>query len=293
MIDRVAGTSTEPSALAIVCGGGSLPFAVADAAVRGGRRVVLFALRGWTDPRRVTAYRHYWARLGEFSRLARIATQEGCRDVVIIGSVGRPSFWQLWPDPRVLLLMPKLMRLYRGGDDYLQSGVGRLLEERGFRLLGPQQIAPELLMPEGPIGARTPNARDRADIARGLALLAATSPFDIGQAVVVGDNQVLAVEGPEGTDRMLARVAELRSDQRIRTPANVGVLVKASKIGQDTRLDLPTIGPGTVEGAVNARLAGIALVAGTSVVAELSTVAAAADRAKIFVVGVSADGSMP
>ena len=108
-------------------------------------------------------------------------------------------------------------------------------------------------MPHGPIGLRSPSERDRADIARGLALLNATSPFDIGQAVVVANNQVLVVEGPEGTDRALARVAELRRDRRINTPMGVGVLVKAPKAGQDHRIDLPVIGPPTVEAAAGCR----------------------------------------
>jgi UDP-2,3-diacylglucosamine hydrolase len=289
MSDPGARATDDASTLAIICGGGSLPFAVADAALQRGRRVVLFALRGWADPQRVDAYPHYWGRMGELRRFIRTAAAEGCHDVVVIGTVGRPTFWQLRPDLRLLLLMPKLIRLYRGGDDHLQSGVGRILEGYGFRLLGPKDVAPELLMPEGPIGTRTPSHRDRADIARGLALLAANSPFDIGQAVVVADNQVLAVEGPEGTDRTLARVAELRANKRIVTPAGVGVLVKAPKIGQDRRLDLPSIGPSTVEAAAAARLAGIAVAANTTVVAEPSQLAAAAERAKIFVIGV-ADG---
>jgi DUF1009 family protein len=127
-------------------------------------------------------------------------------------------------------------------------------------------------------------------MARGLALLRATSPFDIGQAVVVADNQVLAVEGPEGTDRMLARIAELRANGRIRSPPGSGVLVKAPKIGQDHRLDLPTIGPDTVVNAASAGLSGIAVVAGSSIVAEANRVAATASQAGIFVIGVSEDG---
>jgi len=279
------------AALAIICGGGSLPFALADAAARRGRRVVLFPLRGWADPERVAAYPHHWSWMGQFGRFMRIAAQEGCRDVVFIGSVGRPSLWKIRPDLRVLRLMPRIIRLFQGGDDRLQSGVGRIFEEHGFRLLGPQDVAPELLMPHGPIGAGAPSERDRADISRGLALLRATSPFDIGQAVIVADNQVLAVEGPEGTDQTLARVAELRRSGRVRTPAGVGVLVKAAKLGQDHRIDLPSIGPDTVDGAAAAGLAGIAVVADSTVVAEPERIAAAADRAKIFVIGVVVDGT--
>jgi DUF1009 family protein len=68
------------TALAIVCGGGTLPFALADAVLRRGRKVVLFPLRGWADPQRVLDYPHYWLRLGQASRFLRIA-QGGCLSV--------------------------------------------------------------------------------------------------------------------------------------------------------------------------------------------------------------------
>lgn len=287
--DQAAGQS----ALAIICGAGSLPFALADAAMQQNRRVVLFALRGWADPKRVAAYPHHWLWIGQFGRFMRIATAEACRDVTFIGSVTRPSLLSMRPDFLALRHLPQMLRMFRGGDDHLQGIVARAFEQRGMRLIGPKDIAPELLMPAGALGERSPVEREQADIKRGLALLRATSPFDIGQAVVVADNQVLAVEGPEGTDRMLARVAELRDIGRIRTPLGSGVLVKAPKVGQDRRLDLPTIGPDTVERVAGARLAGIAVVAGSTIVAEPDRVAAAANRAKIFVVGVADDGPRP
>lgn len=292
MSGRTPDASNGEPALAIICGGGSLPFALADAAVRRGRRVVLFALREWADPQRVAAYPHHWSRIGQFGRFLRIAAQEGCRDVAFIGSVVRPSLWQIRPDFAAIRLMPQVARLFRGGDDHLQAGIGRLFEQHGFRLLGAKDIAPELLMPPGPLGTRLPGEQDRSDIARGLALLNATSPFDVGQAVVVANNHVLALEGPEGTDQMLARVAELRRNKRINTPAGTGVLIKAAKLGQDQRIDLPVIGPPTVEAVSAAGLAGIAVVAGSTIVAEPERIAAAADGAKIFVVGICADGTV-
>ncbi len=291
MSERMPAASDGDTPLAIICGAGSLPFALADAAVRRGRRVVLFALRGCADPQRMTAYPHHWIWMGQFGRFMRIATAEGCHDVSFIGSVTRPSLLHIRPDFRVLRLMPQIIQLFRGGDDHLQSGIGRLFEQHGFRLIAPKDIAPELVMPRGLIGSRAPGEQDRADIARGLALLRATSPFDVGQAVVVADNHVLAVEGPEGTDRALARVAELRRNGRIQTAPGAGVLVKAAKLGQDHRIDLPVIGPSTIEAAGAAGLAGVAVVAGTTIVAEPERIAAAAERAKIFVIGVDADGT--
>ena len=46
------------------------------------------------------------------------------------------------------------------------------------------------------------------------------------------------------------------------------MLVKAPKPEQDRRFDLPSIGPQTVEGVARAGLAGIAVVAGETIIAE-------------------------
>jgi hypothetical protein len=100
---------------------------------------------------------------------------------------------------------------------------------------------------------------------------------------------VLAVEAAEGTDNLLVRIAELRRQGRVTTPSGVGVLVKAPKPGQDQRFDLPAIGPQTVENVARAGLAGLAVVAGSTIIAEPQLVTAAADRAKIFFVGVRED----
>jgi hypothetical protein len=124
-----------------------------------------------------------------------------------------------------------------------------------------------------------------ADIARGRDLLRALSPFDIGQAAVVIDGHAVAVEDIEGTDGLLARVARLRKEGRIRAQTRRGVLVKAPKSTQDLRFDLPTIGPRTVEGAQAAGLAGVAIVAGNTIVVEPQAVIETADAAGLFVTG--------
>ena len=291
MSEQINSVTKNEEPLAIICGGGSLPFAVADAAARAGRRVVLFALRGFAEAQRVAEYPHHWTRLGQFGRFRRMARAEGCRDVVFIGSLVRPKITQLWPDLTTLLQLPRLLGAFRGGDDRLLSGIASFFEEQGFRVVGADQIAPDILMPHGVLGLCAPRERDRADIAAGLALLHATGPFDVGQAAVVADNRVLAIEAADGTDEMLAHVAELRRTGRIRTPAGAGVLVKAPKSGQDRRVDMPSIGPSTIESVVRAGLAGIAVVAGSAIVAEPERMAKVADKAKIFVVGIGADGT--
>ena len=288
----VSVAEADAGPLAVICGGGSLPYAVAAAAVGRGRRVVLFALRGWADRERVTQFPHHWIALGQGGRFLRLARSEGCRDVVCIGSLVRPAITQIRFDFTTLRLLPRLLRAFRGGDGLLLSSVGRLFEEHGFRLLGAHEVAPQLLVPPGVVAGPRPNERQRADIARGLAIIDATGRFDIGQAVVVADQHCLAVEGAEGTDGVLARVADLRRSGRIRGAPGRGVLVKAPKPGQDDRFDLPTIGPQTVEGVARAGLAGIAVVAGSALIAEIELVVGLAGRHGIFVAGVRADGTL-
>jgi DUF1009 family protein len=275
--------------LAIVCGGGSLPFAVAEAAKQRGRSVVLLALRGSADMQRVAGYRHHWVAATQIGAMCRLARREGCRDLVFIGGIVRPTFRDLRPDIYTLPLLRRLIRLLRGGDSYLLSGVASMFEQQGFRVLGAHDVAPQILMPEGPVGRYQPNETDRGDIAQGLAFLRTIGPFDVGQAVVVAGRRVLAVEAAEGTDHMLARLAELRRSGRVRAVG--GVLIKAPTPGQDRRLDLPTIGPHTIEGAARAELDGLAVVAGSSIVAEPERTAALADRAKLFVLGVRNEAS--
>jgi UDP-2,3-diacylglucosamine hydrolase len=274
--------------LALVCGGGSLPMTVAEAASKSGRAVVVFALHGHADPTWVARYSHHWLRLGQLGAFTRLAHAAGCRDVVLIGSLIRPTLWNLRPDFKALMLLPRIMAAYRGGDNHLLSGVSKIVEDQGFRLIGAHEVAPEILVPEGALGRIDPSERHRQDIAFGFDYLRASGAFDIGQAVVVAGKHVLAVEAVEGTDQMLARVADLRAAGRIGAAEGIGVLVKAPKLGQDSRFDLPSIGPKTVSGVVRARLAGIAVVGGTTVIAEPERVVSEADRAGIFVVGVPA-----
>ncbi len=278
--------------LAMICGGGSLPLAVADKVASSGRRVVLFPLRGAAEGTAVEHYPHHWLHVGQIGKFMRLARAEGCRDVVLIGAMIRPSIWQIRPDFKALTLFPRVMAAFRGGDNHLLSGMGRLLEQDGFRLLGAHEVSPEILAPENAIGRVQPSEQDRADIALGLDYLKAAGPFDIGQAVVVAGRHIVAVEAIEGTDEMLARIADMRASGRMRARSGTGVLVKAPKPNQDRRFDLPSIGPVTAERAASAGLAGIAFIAGATIMAEPERLIEIADRAGIFVVGVPA-GSDP
>ena len=276
------------SPVGLIAGGGVMPFAVADSLIARGIDPILFALKGVCDPIAAARFRHRWIAVGQFGRAAKLFRAEGCRDLVFIGTLVRPALAEIRLDWGTLRVLRLIWAAFRGGDDHLLSGIGRIFEQDGFRMVGIRDVAPDLLMPRGCATRAAPDEAAAADIAKGREVLAALSPFDIGQAAVVIDGHVVGVEDIEGTDGLLARVARLRSEGRIRATAGRGVLVKAPKRTQDLRFDLPTVGPRTVEGAAKAGLAGIAVVAGNTLVVEPQTMIAAADAAGLFVTGLPA-----
>ncbi|MBV9555675.1 MAG: UDP-2,3-diacylglucosamine diphosphatase LpxI [Pseudolabrys sp.] len=277
----MTGQVSDPAApLAIIAGGGEIPFTLADTLTVKQRPFVIFAIRGVADSRRVAGYRHHWLGLGQLGRFIRLARAEGCREIVLIGALRRPSLWRIQMDFGALWRLPRIIAALRGGDDHLLRNIGRLFEDEGFLMRGVHEFVPQAVMPEGILTTKWPSERDRADIERGLRVLHENGPRDLGQAVIVANGEILGLEGDDGTDHLLKQVAAQRQG------AGSGVLVKAPKPLQDRRYDLPAIGPTTIAGVAKAALSGIAVVAGGGIVADLDGTIEAANRAGIFLVGV-------
>lgn len=280
--------SAPAEPLGLIAGGGTMPLRLADAATKAGRPVICILVEGFAAPADYARFPHEVVPLGRIGRMLDVLRAHGARDLVMAGRVARPSLLSFRFDAEGMRLVAKLgRRAIFGGDDGLLSAVLRVLREEGFRPLGPQDLLGELLVPEGVLTSRAPDAEQRADIARGIAVARALGAADVGQGCVVQQGLVLGVEAIEGTDALLARCAGLRRD------GAGGVLVKLVKPQQEIRADLPTIGPETVRGAATAGLAGIAIEArsghaGTLVVDRAETVAAA-EAAGLFLIAIRSD----
>ncbi len=234
------------------------------------------ALEGFADPAVIGAYPHSTVRIGAAGRILALLRNARCQELVVVGPVKRPSMLDLRPDAEGVRLLARIGRAAFGGDDGLLAAVLRVLGEEGFRVLGAHEVLTEALAPQGLLTEGGPDATAQADIARGLAVIRALGAADVGQACVVQQGIVLAVEAIEGTDAMLARAAALAR------PGPGGVLVKFAKPGQDRRADLPAIGPDTVRAASRAGLRGIAFEAGGTLLADAPAMAAAAREAGLF-----------
>lgn len=270
------------SALGIIAGGGQVPLIVARAALAAGRRVTVLAIAGEADEA-VEGLPHHWLHWGEIGRLFDLLGREKVGDIVICGSVNRPDFSAVRVDLGTILSLPKILSLMVGGDDTVLKNVVRFLEDRHFRVLGAHEIAPQLLAGESFRGRVRPRSEDLVDVEAGIRAARTLGPLDIGQAVVAIGGRVVAVEGIEGTDEMIARVADLRRRGRIKASIRSGILVKAAKPQQDLRVDMPTIGPRTIEAAAAAGLAGVVVEVGRMMVVEEAATIRAADEARLFI----------
>jgi DUF1009 family protein len=269
----------EGQALGILAGGGPLPGRVAAAAAAAGRPVFLIGFEGFAEPAVLAPYPHAVVRLGAAGRILELLRAHGCRDLVLVGPVKRPSVFDLRPDMEGTRILARVGRAAFAGDDGLLAAVVRVFGEEGFTVIGAHEIITEALGPRGLLGVHEPDSQALADIERGCQVVRALGAVDVGQACVVQQGIVLCVEAIEGTDAMLARAATLRRD------GAGGVLVKLVKPGQDRRADLPTIGPGTIRAAHAAGLRGVAFEAGGTLLTDRAATIAAAEQAGLFLLG--------
>jgi DUF1009 family protein len=274
--------------LGLIAGGGQLPIDVVQSCRASGRPVFVLRLRGFADAA-LADFPGAEVGIAELGRQLDLLRREGCQAVCFCGIVKRPDFAQLKPDLRAIRSFPAAVAAAAKGDDALLRFLIAEFEKEGFEIEGADEVASNITLAAGPIGAVSPTAEHRDDIRLAVAVAKANGALDVGQGAVVAGGVVLAVEAQEGTDAMLGRCAALPITLRGTPGRRIGVLAKWPKPIQERRIDLPTVGAVPVEGAAAAGLAGIVAEAGATLIIDRSAVIAAADRLGLFVVGLEPD----
>lgn len=260
--------------LAILACGGALPVMLA----RAHPEALHFTLRGVPSELEQSAQQFPLEQIGG---LFAAMKEAGVTRMVFAGTLTRPALNPAEFDAEMMRLAPGLMAAIPQGDDALLRFVISMFEEQGFAVLGAHELLPDLTAEAGLAAGPAPSDADLADAARGAHILTAISPLDIGQGCVVAGGQCLGIETVQGTDALLTYVAQapagLRRGQR-------GVYVKAPKVGQDLRIDMPTIGPKTVSAVADAGLAGLVIAAGKVVVMQRDETLSVADERGVFLI---------
>lgn len=273
--------------LGLIAGGGNLPVEIAEHCERAGRPFFIVRLKGFAGPE-IASYPGADIGIAELGKCFKALKRAGCRAVTLVGNVERPDFKALKPDLRGLMALPAALSAARKGDDALLRVLVGEFEKEGFAVEGAHEVMGDLTLPAGPLGQVSPSAEHMADIERALHVARQVGSLDVGQGAVVCEGLVLAVEAQEGTDAMLGRVAHLPRAIRGAPESPRGVLAKAPKPIQETRIDLPTIGLNTIHRAAEAGLAGIAGEAGRLLVLDREAVIERANELGLFVYGLEA-----
>lgn len=276
--------------VAVVAGGGALPIEVVGGLVAAGHAPFVILLEGEARPGDFSGSETAELELEAFGDLIPLLRRGRASHVIFAGEVKRrPALSRMRWRLRMLRLIPRILQVMGRGDDALLRAIVMELEASGFTVLGAHEILPDLLAPLGALTSRIPSRNDERDIVAAFEAATAIGRLDIGQAAIAVGGRAVALEGIEGTDGLLSRMAGMRGHGRLAGRAG-GVLVKCSKPGQEVRTDLPAIGPGTVDGAHKAGLTGIAVEAGRTLVLDAAGVIARADELGLFVVGRHREG---
>ena len=264
--------------IGLVAGSGRFPVLFAETARRRGVEVVAVAHLGERDPaleRVVSAIT--WIHPGELDAMIHALQTAGIRQTVMVGGIAKPRlFRELRPDERATRLLARLDKLR---DDLVLRALAAEFETEGIAVVESTLYLQEIVPVAGVLGTRAPSEEEWSEIRFGFRAAKVIGQFDIGQSVVVRSGAVIAVEGIEGTDATIRRAGQLANGDI--------VVVKVCKPTQDTRFDLPAVGPETVRTLAEMRGRALAVEAGRTITLDRSEMIALADAAGIAVVAVA------
>jgi UDP-2,3-diacylglucosamine hydrolase len=274
----------RPHRHAIFAGRGSLPIELAARLVANGEKPFVIRMTGEAGPE-LADFDGIDLPLERIAHALPAMRKAGVSHVVLAGGVNRRPRWQALRAPWSLMVeIPRIAAMLASGDNDLLAFIVRLLERHGLTMVGAHSILPDHVVPSGPAGRVKVHTLNPGDIASAVSAARVIGAADIGQAIVAVGRRIVAVEGAEGTDAMLARVAQLRASGRIDDKAPA-LLAKFAKPGQELRADMPTIGPATIDGAKAAGVTVILVGADNTLMMEAGETLRRADAAGIAIVG--------
>ena len=179
---------------------------------------------------------HLQLKVGQLGKLLKSLSYLGCKYAVMAGQITpKRLFNGLQPDLKTLAI---LNNLKIKNAETIFGAIAAEIEASGVEMLDARsllddQLASEGLMTPGKIKVSKEFIKHGIKIAKGI------TELDIGQGAVVRKGTVLAVEAYEGTDPMLKRAGNFKTDGLI--------FVKTVKRKQNYRFDVPVFGERTLE----------------------------------------------
>ena len=213
--------------------------------------------------------------IGQVGTWLKVLRQCGARYALLAGQI-RPKklFHGLKPDLKALLL---LSRLKEKNATTIFEALLAEIENLGIEVLDARCFMEEHITTAGLLTKKDYFSVAPETLQHGIRICRGIAALDIGQSVVVRNGTTLLVEGFDGTDALIERVASICKD-------DMG-LVKAAKKNQDFRFDVPIFGLRTLQKMHEAGIQWAALESERTIILDKKSVLAEADRLKITLLG--------
>lgn len=267
--------------LGILAGAGNLPKHVVASCKDKGIDYCIIGFEDEIDPEIFLDEKHlYKFKIYAVSKIINKLKSEGVTHVTLTGRVKRADLARLLLDIKGAKLLALIVKSGLADNSILMT-VLKFIEREGFEIVPPESIASNIVMQKGCITKAKPDESANKDISQGVKILRGIANFDVGQALIIQGGLTLGVEAAEGTDELIKRCGEVRQ-----VVDDAPTLIKIAKPKQDRRVDLPCIGPQTIETAFKYGIRGIAAEAGSTLLLEPEETVRLANKYKIFIVGI-------
>ncbi len=278
MLDNKLQTNSK---IAIIAGNGDLPKIIIKKLQEQQRAFLVILIKGEKSNQDFLDFDHKIIGFGEISRIINILKTEQIQELVFAGGVTKPSMSGMKVDIKGAVLLSKILGNKFFGDDNLLSTIIGFFEKEGFKIVAVNQVVDDLLAKSGVMGKVKPNLSAQSDIEIGKNALQIMSELDMGQAIVVQQKQIIAMEAVEGTDQLIKRSSNLQFSQ-----GQKAVLVKMKKQNQNTKIDLPALGVQTIQNLADSGFCGVAVEANSCLIINQTAVISLADNLGLFIIGI-------
>ena len=214
--------------------------------------------------------------IGEFGKIISILKKNNCKKVLFAGKVKKPHFSKLKLDFKGVYYLPRIVKSSKLGDAAILKEIINILKQEKIKTVSSISYSPELTLKKGHYSKVKPNKGDKIDIKKAISTLNRLGKYNFSQGVVVRNKKVVAIEGKDGTQKMLKKCKSKKFKGK-------GILVKFPKKKQDLRVDLPTVGLKTFTQCKSAGLKGMVLKNKQNILLERKKCISYANKNKMFI----------
>lgn len=281
IVDTITEKIAAMDKIGVIAGGGLLPRHVYDACKERGIGCHIIGIDGQITEELFEGVDYEKLPVHSLSKIIKSLRDANVKYIIPAGKVHRTNLSKLLLDIKGAKLLTMIMR--NGiSDNTLLSTIISFFEKEGFEILPPEQIVSDIILKSGNLTTNVKITQEAFDdIEKGIKILKSVAEFDIGQALVIQNGLVLGIEAAEGTDELIKRCGEIKQINELPP-----ILIKICKPNQDKRIDLPCIGPNTIENLMKHGFAGVASESGLSLILDQKHAIDLANKNNVFIYGI-------